>query len=92
MSTNQIILMLVGFCVALFSMLLLQRAINAGKLEELEAELFAAETMRIVEVSVNNTIIELKDKEITKLKRQLTASEKLRKDLMDKRWEEEALT
>ena len=91
MSTNQIILMLVGFCVALFIMLLLQRAINAGKLEELEAELFAAETLRIVEVSVNSTIIELRDKEITNLKRQLAASERLRKDLMDKRWEEEAL-
>ena len=91
MSTNHIILMLVGFCVALFIMLLIQAKINAGKREELEAELFAAETMRIVEVSVNSTIIELRDKEITNLKRQLAASEKLRKDLMDKRWEEEAL-
>ena len=91
MSTNHIILMLMGFCVALFIMLLLQRAINTRKLEELEAELFAAETLRIVEVSVNSTIIELRDKEITNLKRQLAASERLRKDLMDKRWEEEAL-
>lgn len=92
MSTNQIILMLVGFCVALFIMLLIQAKINAGRREELEAELFAAETMRIVEVSVNSTIIELKDNEISKLKRKLAASEKLRKDLIDKRWEEEALT
>lgn len=92
MSTNHIILMLVGFCVALFIMLLIQAKINAGRREELEAELFAAETMRIVEVSVNSTIIELKDNEISKLKRKLAASEKLRKDLIDKRWEEEALT
>ena len=92
MSTNHIILLLVGFCVALFIMLLIQAKINAGRREELEAELFAAETMRIVEASVNSTIIELKDNEISKLKRKLAASEKLRKDLIDKRWEEEALT
>lgn len=92
MSSTRIIIGLLAFCVALFLMLIIQRKINAGRREELEAELFAAETMRIVEVSVNSTIIELKDNEISKLKRQLAASEKLRKDLIDKRWEEEALT
>ena len=91
MNSNHIILCLVAFCVALFIMLLLQRALNTRKYEELEAELFATETLRIAEVSINSTIIELKDKEITKLKRQLAASEKLRKELGEKRWEEEAL-
>ena len=91
MNTNHIILCLVAFCVTLFIMLLLQRALNTRKYEELEAELFATETLRIAEVSINSTIIELKDKEITKLKRQLAASEKLRKELGEKRWEEEAL-
>ena len=91
MNSNHIILCLVAFCVALFIMLLLQRALNTRKYEELAAELFATETLRIAEVSINSTIIELKDKEITKLKRQLAASEKLRKELSEKNWEEEAL-
>ena len=91
MSTTHIIICLTAFCVALFIMLLAQRAINDKKYEELAAELFATETLRIAEVSINSTIIELKDKEITKLKRQLAASEKLRKELSEKRWEEEAL-
>lgn len=91
MSTTHIIICLTAFCVALLIMLLIQRAINTRKYEELAAELFATETLRIAEVSVNSTIIELKDKEIIKLKRQLAASEKLRKELGEKRWEEEAL-
>lgn len=92
MNTTHIIIIQLVVILALFIMLLVQRKISESKYEELAVELFATETLRIAEVSINSTIIELKDKEISKLKRQLAASEKLRKELSEKRWEEEALT
>lgn len=91
MNSTHIILGLAIGCVALFIMLLAQRKISASKYEELAVELDQEQILRIVEIEVNGTIINLKDQEISKLKRQLAASEKLRKELSEKRWEEEAL-
>ena len=91
MNSTQIILCLVAFCVALFIMLLLQRALDARKYEALQEVLFEEQTLRTVETNINKVIFARKNEEIIKLKRQLAASEKLRKELGEKRWEEEAL-
>lgn len=91
MNVTYIILGLAVLCVTLFIMLLIQSAMSARKCEALAAELDEEQILRIVEIEINSTIIELKDREITSLKRRLAASEKLRRDLSDKRWEEEAL-
>lgn len=91
MSTKEIIIVQLIFVAALFLMLIIQRAINARKLEALAAELAGEQILRMVETEVNSAMIELKALEISKLKRKLAASEKLRRDLADKRWEEEAL-
>lgn len=91
MNSTQIILCLVAFCVALFIMLLLQRAIDARKYDELLEALFEEQTLRTVETNINKVIFARKNEEITKLKRQLAASEKKCKELSEKNWEEEAL-
>lgn len=91
MSSTHIIICQLAIILALIIMLLIQRKISAKKYEELAVELDQEQILRIVEIEVNSTIISLKDQEISKLKRQLAASEKLRKELSDKRWEEEAL-
>lgn len=91
MSAKEIIIAQLIIIAALFLMLIIQRAINARKLEALAAELAGEQILRMVETEVNSAMIELKALEISKLKRQLAASEKLRRDLADKRWEEEAL-
>ena len=91
MNSTQIILCLVAFCVALFIMLLLQRAMDARKYEELAAEMFNLQTRRAIEFNINKVILARKSEEITKLKRQLAASEKKCKELSEKNWEEEAL-
>ncbi len=92
MNSTHIIIGQLVVILALFIMLLIQRKISASKYEALAAELDQEQILRIVEIEVNGAIISLKDQEITKLKRQLAASEKLRKELSEKRWEEEALT
>ena len=91
MNTNHIILCLVAFCVALFIMLLLQRAMDARKYEALQEVLFEEQTLRTVETNINKVIFARKNEEIIKLKRQLAASEKKCKELSEKNWEEEAL-
>lgn len=91
MNSTHIIIGLLAIILALIIMLLIQRKISASKYEALAVELDQEQILRIVEIEVNGTIINLKDQEITKLKRQLAASEKLRKELSEKRWEEEAL-
>lgn len=91
MNSTRIIIALAAFALALFIMLLIQRKISASKYEALAVELDQEQILRMVEIEVNSAIINLKDQEIIKLKRQLAASEKLRKELSEKRWEEEAL-
>lgn len=91
MNTNHIILALLGIIGVLVLLLIIQRATSARKFEALAAELDDEQLLRIVEIEVNSALIDLKELEISKLKRQLAASEKLRRDLADKRWEEEAL-
>ena len=91
MNTTHIIIIQLVVILALIIMLLVQRKISECKYEELAVELDQEQTLRIVEIEVNSTIISLKDQEISKLKKQLAASETLRKELSEKRWEEEAL-
>lgn len=91
MNSTHIIIGLLAIILALIIMLFIQRKISASKYEALAVELDQEQILRIVEIEVNGTIISLKDQEISKLKRQLAASEKLRKELSEKRWEEEAL-
>ena len=91
MNSTHIILGLAIFCVVLFIMLLAQRKINATRYEALLEELFDEQTLRLAERGINNVIIARKEQEISKLKTRLAASEKLRKELSEKHWEEEAL-
>lgn len=91
MNLIHIILALLAIILALIVMLLIQRARYARKLEDLAIELDGEQILRIVETEVNGVIVAHKDREIAKLKRQLAASEKMRKELSEKRWEEEAL-